>query len=192
MRIDKINLQGEVFEELTVTAKVTGLNDNWLLQCSCGKYLQVKGWMFRKRKLFCCGCLKYPRRIDHPLWQRWHDRVKEGSLCEGWKIDFWQFERDVSPYDQDMVIIRLDKSKPLGLGNFKWSNDCLETARHRTFNKKLTLETDSGRVYLHDWACGRGLQPHYARVVTLYNQHFVTEESHMLELVEKDWKINSV
>ena len=107
MRIDKINLQNEVFEELTVTAKVTGLNDMWLIQCSCGKYLQVKGWRFRKRKLFCCGCLKYPRRKDHPLWKRWYERLRQGLLCESWANDFDQFVVEVSPFEKGMKLARL-------------------------------------------------------------------------------------
>jgi len=181
MRIDKINLQNEVFEELTIVAKVTSLVDVWLAQCRCGKHIQIKGWRFRRRKLFCCGCLKYPRQKDHPLWRRWYHWIEKFDVCERWKMDFWQFVQDITPWGDDDRLYRTDSRYPLGPGNFHWS-----PIKKMYGNKTLTLETDSGQVYLHDWACGRGLQPQYKRVKTLYDRYFVTGEEELIEVLEKD------
>lgn len=106
------------------------------------------------------------RKQDHPLYVRWNKMKSQGNLADEWQ-DFWRFVDDVGPDASTAKMLRLDQSKPMGPGNWRWA-------------KKL--EGDERRSYYRDWyrksERGRGIK--------LERQYGITFEQYQAMHDEQD------
>lgn len=84
----------------------------------CGNVVDVWGTkLYSKRGDETCSAC--PKMKDHRLLNRW-----QKVSSSGWP-DFWQFANEVGePTGDRQTLIALDKSKPIGPGNWKWATRC--------------------------------------------------------------------
>lgn len=77
LRYNAIDITGQKFGKLTAVAP-TNLRRSgsvmWLCKCSCGREKLIQSGSLTEGSVKSCGCLKYKKGKDHPLW-------KGGSKC---------------------------------------------------------------------------------------------------------------
>lgn len=62
------------------------------------------------------------RLEDHPFYRRWSKLKSNGSLCESWAQDFWQFVEDIGEKPEESTkLLKLDNDKPFGPDNYRWA-----------------------------------------------------------------------
>lgn len=93
----------------------------------------------------------------HPLFRKWCQikRLENGRAIE-WE-DFWQFVKDVEPKPENNMLEAIDYSKPIGPGNFKWSEMGFGLIKPRTKPDNCLVEgctnsvRSSGLCKKHYW-----------------------------------------
>jgi hypothetical protein len=76
------------------------------------------------------------RKEDHLHFHRWSGMRRAKLLCPEWHDDFWSFVDAIGEKGKAGKLLRLDQSKPLGPGNFRWAHK---------------LEGEAKNAYYRDW-----------------------------------------
>ena len=132
----RLDLAGKSFGLLTVVRHV-GFNGDmsvWLCRCICGKEVLRRGAFLTFAKnhphdrhytsLLHCGCasMYFDRKnSDRKALRLWRSLRQRKKLCEQWHDDFGAFYEQCWKAKSDKWLVRIDQSKPLGPGNFRWS-----------------------------------------------------------------------
>lgn len=87
------NLIGQRFGKLTVTGFAgyfsTSLGDTlqayWTCRCDCGKeMIRIRATNLMRGNTKSCGCLKFQKKSNNHLYQKWYYEKSRGTLCEEW------------------------------------------------------------------------------------------------------------
>jgi len=162
--VNKLNLLGKVFEEITVLAEdPIRTKDNkvrWLCRCSCGKEISVIGSNLvsgLSSRCIGCGVLKRTKHkmCDTDLYRVYHAMkgrcYKESNkyyknyggrgikVCDRWLESFENFYEDVIPqYEKGLQIDRIDNDKGYSPDNCRWV-----TSQQNNMNTGSNLKSTS-------------------------------------------------
>lgn len=174
----KVNLEGQLFNNLRVIkmTQVKNTNSHWLCECLlCGNLTEVSRPNLKSGNTQDCGCTK-SQKISAKLirhgqsksstWNSWFSMKKRISLGEkhskiygqitidpSWDV-FENFLRDMGERPKGMTIDRIDNTKGYFKENCKWSTQA-EQNRNRSNNVILTFDGKS--MCATDWASHIGI-----------------------------------
>jgi len=90
----------------------------WLAKCDCGIYKDYILSNILGGYSTTCGKCKHPM-FQEPIYKYWRSLKLRKKLGDEWK-DFDKFIKDIGKRRSKQYLIALDKSKPLGVDNFRW------------------------------------------------------------------------
>jgi len=156
-----IDLQGHVFDRLTVKRFAGKKNGKtlWECLCLCGETTTVMTGNLRSRRTKSCGCLQASNRTKHGMagtkiyhvWRHMLDRCNKEthdcyhnyggrgiSVCERWK-SFINFYSDVGDVSKGLSIDRINNNGNYEPNNIRWATAQEQIQNSRT--AKLSEKT---------------------------------------------------
>lgn len=174
----RIDLTGQQFGRLTVTAAVEGCGNIYWCRCECGTELQVRAGNLRSGNSTSCGCKNVQRLRREPIarrhgytgtptWNSWSSMIERCSkpawkyyhgrgitVCDRW-LKFENFLADMGERPPGTTLDRIDGNGNYEPANCRWADHQTQLNNRPNFNRRLTFD---GRTQtMAEWARELGM-----------------------------------